>query len=62
MKELTFTQMEETQGGIKDSTACSILFGVVFGLAALGGPVGIGLLALGLTTGGAIVCDAVYED
>ena len=54
--------MEETQGGIKDSTACSIRFGVVFGLAALGGPVGIGLLALGLTTGGAIVCDAVYED
>ena len=63
MKALNLEQMEAVSGGkINWNTlGCSIGIGLIFGIAALGGPAAVAGVALAVTTGGSIVCAALYD-
>ena len=62
MKTLSIDQMQAISGGKINwrSVGCSVGIGLVFGIAALGGGVGVGLVALAVTSGGSILCSAFY--
>jgi hypothetical protein len=63
MEKLSLEQMESVNGGriSWNSVGCSIGIGLIFGIAALGGPAGVGIAALAVTSGGAILCSAFYD-
>lgn len=63
MKTLNLEQMENTTGGKINwnSLVCGAGVGLIFGVAALGGPIGVGVAALVATTGSAVLCAAFYD-
>jgi len=63
MKTLTVNQMQTISGGKINwrSVGCSVGIGLVFGIAALGGGVAVGLVAIAVTSGGSFLCSAFYD-
>ena len=63
MKNLSFEQMEEVSGGKINwnSIGCSVGIGLIFGVAALGGPAGVAAVALAVTASGSVVCGLIYQ-
>ena len=55
--------MEAVSGGRINwsSLACSVGVGLIFGVAALGGPAGVAVVALAVTTGSSVLCAAMYQ-
>jgi hypothetical protein len=63
MKQLTENQMSELYGGKINwnSLGCGIGVSLMFGLAALGGPAGIALVALGASAVNTVICAVLFE-
>jgi len=63
MKTLSLEQMEAVSGGRINwnSLACSVGVGLIFGVAALGGPAGVAVAALAVTTGSSVLCAVMYQ-
>jgi len=63
MKPLDENQMYEIQGGKINwnSLGCGIGVSLIFGLAALGGPAGIAVVALAASTVNTVICAVLFE-